>query len=1152
VSHLNEVRLRARTAALRFRSLAVGNIAARAILDAAQQDTGVRLFAVGAGDPLLDGGEAVYDPDPKRIWYNCEVEPEVLAMHQAHEFAHVLLQHAGRSNCKQEDLDAESPENPVPLGIHRVEGYSPMERRERDANVFARELLLPTDLLRTWFLEEGLTASEIAGRVGVPIGVVYHQLAFALLVGDLPRVASEEAAPAITLDKSQEEAAFIASGPVLVEAGPGTGKTRTLVARVVHLLGQGVDPNEILALTFSNKAAEEMRSRIAAVAPDAAPLIWIGTFHAFGLELLRKHGSSIGLPPDPAVLDPVDGMLLLERELPNLRLEHYQYLPEPTLYLKDILTAISRAKDELVEPEGYRRAALAMREAARGEEEVVAAEKALEVADVYQAYQSFLERDQALDFGDLISRSVGLLGASADVREEVRSRFRFVLVDEYQDVNRASARLLQAIAGDGKGLWVVGDARQSIYRFRGAAPANMATFADDFPGAVMLWLADSYRTQPAVLKAVNAYAAAMPALPGRPFEPWTPRRAQTNGRVTMEIAADAEAEGLGIAAEIQEHVRRSVPYRDHAVLCRSHLNLARLGEYLERAGIPVLYLGDLFERPEIRDLLALLSLMCFRDGKGLVRVARFPDYDIPLADVRALYRFASEQKVAFPDALARAAAADQSPVGTKGRPGVALLASHLERFSFGTEAWTMLVQYLLEDAGYLRRLAADQSAGGQQRRLAVYQFLQFAQEQRRRSGLAGGVPHNVDPKRMFLQLVRRLAMLGDDSQLRQVPEWAADIDAVRLLTVHSSKGLEFPVVFVPVLAKGRFPAGRQWNRCPLPPALLGVRDEGADHEQEEECLLFVAVSRARDVLCLSRALSYSSDGKGSNPSPLLARLAPVLLEAPDGLQPTWTATGTGAATALPSPPAGSTGGPYRERTLETYGKCPKRYYYEEVLGLSSGRDDSAYLDMHGCVHQVLHWHAAERDEGRIHDPESALRQLDLVWTARKRRPHPYDLLYKAVAENLVTAAAEEAGRRRATKTLIKPEWTVALTHGSVLVTPDEVELVEQPGRQEVTVRRIRTGRPTKTEGDKPVYALYHEAAQRAYPGAQVRVEIAYLATRTTTPVEMKASTRKSRVAKYDTAMAGIGSGDFSAAPDDFGCPRCPHYFICPSAEDGIY
>jgi hypothetical protein len=545
--------------------------------------------------------------------------------------------------------------------------------------------------------------------------------------------------------------------------------------------------------------------------------------------------------------------------------------------------------------------------------------------------------------------------------------------------------------------------------------------------------------------------------------------------------------------------------------------------------------------------------MCLGDGKGLVRVARFPEYCIPLADVRALYRFASEREMAFPEALATAAAlpADQSPVSAKSRPGVALLACHLERVSFASEAWTMLVRYLLEDAGYLRRLAVDQSARGQQRRLAVYQFLQFAQEQRRRSAIAGGTPHKVDPKRAFLRLVRRLAMLGDDSQLRQVPEWAADIDAVRLLTVHSSKGLEFPVVFVPVLANAKFPASRQGSRCPLPPVLLGSRDESADHKQEEECLLFVAVSRAKDALCLSRALTYSMDGKASNASPLLTRLAPVLPRHPEGKQPTWTAeAGSRPAAAAPRLD-GPSADPFRDRALETYNGCPRRYYYEQVLGLSSSKDDTAYLDMHGFVHQVLNWLTAERDEGRAPDSASALKQLDKVWAARKKhRKHPYAQLYKTAAGVLVAAAAEEAARRRDCRTLFKPQWTVVLSNGTVLVTPDEVDLIEQSGLQEVTVRRIRTGRPTKTESDKPLYALYLEAAQRTYPGAQVKVEIAYLATRTTTAVEMKASTRKNRVAKYDDAMKGIQLGDFSAAPDDFGCPRCPHYFICPSAEDG--
>ncbi len=300
-----------------------------------------------------------------------------------------------------------------------------------------------------------------------------------------------------SLDPSQRAAACVQHGPVLVEAGPGTGKTRALVGRVLHLLDYGIDPRGILALTYSNKAAEEMRERVARVAPEAAPLIWMGTFHAFGLELLRKYGSRIGLPTDPSVLDPVDAVFLLEQDLPALSLDHYQHLPEPTKYLKPILAAISRAKDELATPDDYSRAATAMRAAAMDDDTVQAAEKAAEVAHVYGVYQAALESRGALDFGDLIARSVALLGAeSHGVGASVRGTYPHVLVDEYQDVNRASAVLLAALAGDGRGLWVVGDARQSIYRFRGATPSNMVRFTEDFPGGRVLRLSTNYRSQP--------------------------------------------------------------------------------------------------------------------------------------------------------------------------------------------------------------------------------------------------------------------------------------------------------------------------------------------------------------------------------------------------------------------------------------------------------------------------------------------------------------------------------------------------------------------------------------------------------------------------------------------------------------------------------
>ena len=217
-----------------------------------------------------------------------------------------------------------------------------------------------------------------------------------------------------------------------------------------------------------------MRLRVAEADPEAAPRIWIGTFHAFGLELMRKYGTHLGLPSKISVLDPSNSISLLERMLPEMDLDHYQNLYDPALYLRDIMAAISRAKDELVGPEEYAEIAESRRNVATTSEEIEKAERAVEVARVYTAYQKALDREHLLDFGDLIFKVVSLLRAHTDVRTTLQSTYRHVLVDEYQDVNRASGLLLREVAGAGAGLWVVGDTRQAIYRFRGAAPGEHA------------------------------------------------------------------------------------------------------------------------------------------------------------------------------------------------------------------------------------------------------------------------------------------------------------------------------------------------------------------------------------------------------------------------------------------------------------------------------------------------------------------------------------------------------------------------------------------------------------------------------------------------------------------------------------------------------
>lgn len=1136
MSRWDELRHLARQKHLEALAQSGGDSSSHALLNAAAYLTGVTPRGQRAGHLLLDGGDAVLDPGAGTIWFNRDANPLLIPFYLAHEYGHWWIDRA-HATCTASDVDPESTESRIPFGTHRVEGYGPRERRECQANIVGREFLLPAPTLRRWYVDDALNAHDIAARTGLPEGMVLHQLAHALLTpdgeGDPDIEAEQEPAPSEGLDPSQRRAAEIATGPFLLDAGPGTGKTRTLVSRVEHLLGDlGVPPSAILVLTFSNKAAEELRERLARTAPAAAPHIWAGTFHAFGLELLRKYGTRLGLPANPRVLDPADALFLLERAIPDLRLDHYQNLYEPTIVLRDILGAISRAKDELVDPAAYAELAARMQAASTTEKDVERAAKAAEVAHVYARYQSILERDQTLDFGDLIAKSAVLLQAYPDVRDAVRSAYAHILVDEYQDVNRASGVMLKEIAGEGRGLWVVGDVRQSIYRWRGAAPSNLRRFAAEFPGATTDSLSVNYRSQPAIVNTFAALAPRMRATRVAAFQPWTAHRPESGGRVAFEIAADQVAEAEGIARTIKERHAQGVAFRDQAVLCRSHTTLARIGDVLERQGIPILYLGDLFERPEVRDLLALTGLACGGDGRGLVRVARFPEYGIPLADVRVLLRIARESDTPFPKALGLAR--DCPDISERGKVGLALLDQHIDGLCHGTNAWGLLARYLMVRSSYLRPYLADRSVGGHQRRAALYQFLQFAHQQR------DPIPDDdADAKRSFLRLIRRLELFGEEKQLRELPEWASRIDAVRLLTVHGAKGLEFSAVYVPTLGQGHFPARRQGQACPPPDGLLSDPTD-ADHDEEEECLFFVALSRARDHLGLSRARRYGKPA--SNPSQILGHIAAHLPRAVNG-DVTWPRHGP--------TPVGSSLDPLAELPifdvddLELYLRCPRQYYYERVLGLGGRREDSAYVQFHRCVYTVLRWIDGERAGGKTIDDAGAQERLSEIWLEQGPIDHPYEALYRVNAEEMVSRALRRLPRSLSPAD--RPTWDVALPHGRVRLQPDQVERLDDGTTR---YQRLRTGRISSGEREKDLYALYQVGAASAHSDSGFEIRIVSLSTDTDEPlVGLSGQKLQTRLDRYNDAIIGILTEEYPPNPSDRVCPRCPHYFICPQAEE---
>lgn len=606
-------------------------------------------------------------------------------------------------------------------------------------------------------------------------------------------------------------------------------------------------------------------------------------------------------------------------------------------------------------------------------------------------------------------------------------------------------------------------------------------------------------------------------------------RALCDGSVRLEIAASGPDEVHGIAGEIERLNGEGVPYRQQAVLARTHTILGRVADGLEAAGVPVLYLGNLFERPEVRDLLALVSLASEGVGTGLLRVAAFPEYAIPLADVRELLVVARAADEPFPRALRLAEGAKS--ISPAGRARIALLARHLDGLTFSGSTWGLLAEYLFGRGRYLRDMLNDDSAGARQRRLALYQFLQVVHERRaveRRTGL--------EEKRAFLAYVRSIQVHGDAKQLRQMPEGAAGFDAVRLLTIHGSKGLEFSVVYLPWLGARHYPMARQHGACP---PLDGMEAAEDGHADEEECLFFVALSRARDGLVLSRSETYGR--QNSKPSAFLGKIARYLPGVIDG-PVTWAVRPTDEPAPMP-PLAPDTGEAFEARDLDVYIECPRRYYYRFVLGLNRRQEDVPYLQFHSCVYGVMRWIDEERAVGRTPSAADALAHLAALWGDNGPVNHPYEPLYRRGAEAITARTARNA--RRDSLLTARPSVEIPLPHGRVRFTPDQFEADPETGTP-TALRRVRTGRPSKSEREHNIYGLYASAVSTEFPGACI--ETAYLSTDETKTVDLGPKTVNTRLGRYDAAINGIRLGVFPAEPNERICPRCPFYFVCPQGD----
>ncbi len=625
------------------------------------------------------------------------------------------------------------------------------------------------------------------------------------------------------LNPQQREAVEHFEGPELVLAGAGSGKTRVLTTRIWHLVTHyGVPPDRILAVTFTNKAAGEMRDRVAAMLGGNPRGSWMGTFHAIGARLLRRHAPELGWTRSFAIRDAEQSLREVRKAQTQARIDVKRWAP------KAVRGCISDAKNRLIGPGEFET------EHADGPDLLLR-----RVARVYPLYQSALRDQDALDFDDLLLLPVRLMERNRALLERYRERFAFILVDEYQDTNRAQFRLLELLAGGHRNLMVVGDDDQSIYGWRGADIGNILDFEDSFPGARVVRLEQNYRSTPVILDAANRVIRE-----NRFRKEKTMRTERTGGaRVSILEAADETDEARWIVEEVERKMllRPELDHRDFAVLYRTNAQARALEDRFMRRGVPYQVVGGVrfYERREIQDVVAYLRLIANpRDADAFDRVVNYPRRGVGKVSAGRLAAFAAAGRVGLLEAAERAD--EIAGLATGARRGLKRLAGLVRRhaqLAVVRPAGEVLESLIAELD--LVRILMEEGPEGADRAENVGELVAAA-----RDFEAGLLELDEGDRDAFTDLglfLQHIALVAD------IDAHDAGADAVTLMTVHSAKGLEFRVVFIGGLEEGLFP-------------LMRAYDEEAQLEEERR-LLYVAMTRAREELYLTHAQSRRRAGE---------------------------------------------------------------------------------------------------------------------------------------------------------------------------------------------------------------------------------------------------------------------------------------------------
>ena len=954
------------------------------------------------------------------------------------------------------------------------------------------------------------------------------------------------------LDAPQRAAVTHEAGPLLIIAGAGTGKTTVITRRIAHLIAaRRARPAEILALTFTDKAAAEMEERVDTLVPYGYADVQISTFHAFGDRLIKENALELGLTPDFRVLTRAEQVIFLRDHLFEFPLRHYRPLGDPTRHLQAVLSLISRFKDEDVGPDEYLAHAEALLAGATDDETRLQAEQHLELARTYAQYQTLMARLGQVDFGDQIVEALRLFRTRPHVLRRYQERFKYILVDEFQDTNYAQFELVKLLAARNRNVAVVGDDDQAIFRFRGASMSNILAFDRTYPDARKVVLQENRRSPQAILDA--AYRLIQHNNPDRlevaqqidkRLIAKGPDGGERLGKAPEHLAFDTlSSESDHVAGMIAEAHEAGRPLKDFAILVRANHDADAFLRALNMRGIPWTFSGNagLYGRPEVRLLIAFLRAVALPDESvSLHYLASSDVYQVPIVDLTKCATVAYRRNRILFDVL-REPPVDLE-LSEEGRGAVRRLVADLLRYmELAREMPTgeLLYQFLV-DSGLMTRYAKA-PAELEQEVKNVSKFFNRVRE------AANVLSYNR--VREFVIHLESLMDAGDDPA---VVEADTDTPAVHVLTVHKAKGLEWPVVFMVNCVQNKFPSTRRSEPVEMPAALIkDTLPTGDFHIQEERRLFYVGMTRARDLLYFT-----SAEDMGGTRRWKVSQFVLEALDLPkEAARPTRARAIEELMRHAPQP-EGQVGGfeilapdadlAVSHHQVDDYRTCPLKYQYVHLLRIPLLQHHAIVYG--SALHTAVEFYLRRRAVGNYTSLEDFLRAFEDAWRNEGFLTREHEEQRKRAGLDALTRfyhEEEASGRKPAA---VEQEFTFALGPTRVRGRFDRVD--EEPEgtvivdykSSDVTDPKAADRRARQSLQLK-MYALAHRHATGRLPA---RVELRFLESGLVgrhVPTEADLVDAERAILE---AAAGIRARRFGATPGYQTCRYCAYNRICPS------